>query len=378
MTDVGKLGRLSLGLQEKLRAWRNTSRDRDPQDIEDGAEKLFLRARAVARSGDRVMALRLYQDAVEADPTFADAIEAQAELLEQEGDADTVSALYARARLIRSQIRQGLPDRHYAARQRGRMTSQIVAYNSVLRSLSKNALPYLTRGNAHLANGSPAKALEDYQAALRLKPTLVEAELLKAEALMRLGRYSKAIESFDSVLLNLSSQAFAHDGRAFAHGGRAIAWMALGELERANADFDAQARLTRLDAPLACIHMRKADYSFALRYIDVIRREKSDAYWDLYAATCEVRLGRLGQHPPARPGPWPAPLLALYGAGAEAEHLLGLATTSGRRAETLFQLGIAAVGRDRLTARKYFAEVTEVASPEMIEFSAAKNELARL
>ena len=372
MTDSGKLTRLSLDLRDKIRAWRGLSRKARDRRQEDRADTLFLRARALAKSGDKQMALSLYQEAVEIDPLFADAIEAQAELLEGEGDGQETARLYTRARQVRGAIRQGMPDRHFAVRQRGRMTGQILAYDSVLRSLKKNALPFLARGNAHLSSGNPAKALADYQKASKLKPGLLEAELLQAEALVRLARYTEAIAQFDRVLLKEPSYASAF-------GGRAIAWMALGNVGKANSDFEAQARLLEGKcAPSTCVALRRADYAIALSMLDAVRAEDSDPYWELYALTCSIRLGRAKAAPSTVSESWPGPLLALHSGNWESDAVLRMATTSCRRGEALFQLGILSLRHDPSAAKAYFSQVIELVEPEMIEFCAARNELERL
>ena len=63
-------------------------------------------------------------------------------------------------------------------------------------------------------------------------------------------------------------------------------------------------------------------------------------------------------------GAWPAPLFALQAGKADPETVLAAATTEGRRFEALFQL-------------ERFKDVVETAPPALIEYAAARNELAR-
>jgi len=74
---------------------------------------------------------------------------------------------------------------------------------------------------------------------------------------------------------------------------------------------------------------------------------------------------------------WPGPLLALYAGQLSADDVLARADNEGRRAETLFQLGVIAWPQDRAEARRRWEEVAAGASPALIEHAAARHELAR-
>lgn len=170
MSSSEVLLRLADGLREGAR-----SRDRSPAygnracEEEKKSERLFLRAKAMLRVGDKLMAAQLLKQASELDGMFFDAMEAQGEILDSIGDTVAAAAMYKRAREGRRNVRPGPPDRHFVLRQRGRFVAEVMAYDSVLRSLKKNTLPFLARGNAHLVAGRPELALADYERALRLK-----------------------------------------------------------------------------------------------------------------------------------------------------------------------------------------------------------------
>ena len=74
---------------------------------------------------------------------------------------------------------------------------------------------------------------------------------------------------------------------------------------------------------------------------------------------------------------WPGPLLALHAGQLSADDVLARADNEGRRAETLFQLGVIAWPQDRAEARRHWQEVAAGASPALIEHAAARHELAR-
>lgn len=338
------------------------------------AERLFLRARMTALSGDSDVAVNLLEEATTLAPQFDAAVEAQAELLDMTGHSDEAQKKYAQARRIRAATRPGAPDRPFAVRQRGNFRSEIVAYDTVLRSLKKNALPYIARGNAYLATGKPAQALADYDRALKLKPGLLDVQAIKAEALSAMGKYEEALTTIDAVLT-------ARPSDAEALSTRSVILMGLGRPDDANADLNRQLALlpTSQAAARACIALRLAAYELAFAELDsVIARQPHDPYWRLYQATARLRLGQ----PPttvqvAEQGTWPAVLLALHAGHATEQEVMAQADTDCRRAEAWFQLGAVAVARDPEGAKRHWRQVVDHASPSLIEHAAARNELKR-
>lgn len=320
------------------------------------------------------MAGRLYADAAALEPALAEAFEAHGELLDQRGQRELAARQYALARSVHKRLRPGAPDRHFVLRQRGRFVAEIMAYDAVVRSLSKKALPYIARGNAYLASGQPENALADYDRALRLKPNSPEIMTLKGEALSTLGRYQTALEAFDAALA-------ARPNDAETLSGRAIARIALGQIDEANGDWRRQLDLLAdRAAARACVALRLADYEAALAHLEsALVKEPADPYWNLYHLTAQVRLGIApGKSRPSQLEDWPGPLLALHRGQKSQEEVLARADTDCRRAEAHFQLGVMAFGRDRPSAERHWREVVERAAPSLIEYAAARNELSRL
>ena len=134
-----------------------------------------------------------------------------------------------------------------------------------------------------------------------------------------------------------------------------------------------------LKASRACVALRLADYEKALPELErALEKEPRDPYWQLYRMTALRRLGRpLPESLPASEI-WPAPLLRLHVKTAPAKELLDQADTPQQKAEALFQLGVLALPDDPAEARRRFDEVVSNASPSMIEYAAARHELARL
>lgn len=375
MTDVGIVARFTESLRD---VWRKRNHQamsylEGTRTASASSELLFLRARAMARSGALDMSLRLYADAAELEPTFAEAIEAQGEALDIAGQSTVAAKKYEAARRVRAGMRPGAPDRHFVLRQRGQFIAEIMAYDSVLRSLKKNTFPYLARGNAYLAAGRPERALADYDRALRLKPKLPEVTVLKGEALSMLGRHAEALQAFDAALSAMPNNAETLNGRAIVH-------MALGHVGQANADWRRQFDLLR-DRPAArsCVALRMADYQSALSQLEsALAREPGDSYWQLYLLSARSRLGLPAGIVDVREADvWPGPLLALHAGRIAEDEVFKRADTDGRRAEAAFQIGLLAFAKDRAAAERSWREIVDHAPPSLIEYAAARNELAR-
>ena len=374
MSNSGMLLRLSGSLRGALSTRRRRTADEWVPGRNGGeAEQLFLRAKALFRMGDGETAIRLLRQASEIAPGFSDALEAEGEALDMSGDVATAAARYEEARRLRQTGRPGAPDRHFVLRQQGAHTAEIVAYTRVLKSLRKFALPHLARGNAYLADGQPEMALADYERALKLQPESLDALALKGEALSARGRYAAAIEVLDRVISARPKDPDSLNARGIAH-------MALGHIDQANADWRHQLELLGgRPAASAYVALRLAGYVVALPHLETMAgNDGRDPYWTLYLRTALLRLGRpLSDKGTVEGDSWVASLMALQSGTSSREEVLARADTAGRRAEALFQLGVAAHAADPSAARSYWQQVVDQGVPTLVEHAAARNELSR-
>jgi len=336
--------------------------------------RLFLRARALARSGAFELAVPLYERALELEPMLGEALEGLGEALDVLGKTDLALEKYAASRRVRAEARLGPPDRHFVLRQRGHFAAEVLAYDAVVRSLKKNTLPYIARGNAYLAGGRPKEALENYDYALKLKRNSPDVSVLKGEALTMLGRCKEAISQFDIAVT-------AQPRNAEALGGRAIARLGAWLLGQANADWQRQFELLKgRPSARACVALRMADYALALPELEMaIEKEPDDPYWHLYRLTARRRLGLSAdiRNLPSIDA-WPGLLLELHAGHTTPDEVLKRADTDSRRAEAAFQLGVMALDGNTVASKGYWTDVTVRSSPSLIEHAAARNELARL
>ena len=122
-----------------------------------------------------------------------------------------------------------------------------------------------------------------------------------------------------------------------------------------------------------------ADYEAALPHLEAASQaDPRDPYFRLYLNAARMRLGRqsLGGAPVTEEG-WPGVLLALQAGSVGDDAVLAQADTIGRRAEALFQMAILKAATDPAAARSRWQEVVEQGPHDLVEYAAARNELAR-
>src|SRR5262245_64061123 len=127
------------------------------------------------RGGDSEGALAAFDRAIALLPDFADAVMARAELLDRMGRCEEARKEYERARRLWSQLPPGAADRRYLFRRRGHFAFETEAYELVRNNVRSRILPQLAHGNALLARGRAAAALDSYERALKVDPKLAEA-----------------------------------------------------------------------------------------------------------------------------------------------------------------------------------------------------------
>ena len=327
-----------------------------------------------SRAGDREGALAALDRAIALDPELADAVMTRAEVLDSLGRTEEAREGYERARRIWSDMPSGAADRRYVFRRRGKFAFEIEAYELVRTNVRSKILPQLAHGNALLAIGKAAKALDSYERALKVDPKQNQTLALKGEALSALGRYEEAIQLFDSVLA-------ANPRDVETLNARGIARLALGRLAEANEDWGNQlaALPPTSSAARGCVAMRLGNHSVAHAEFGLAHaKEPGNSYWLLYRASA-ARLAGLTGEPlsvPAGDG-WPARLIGFLAGEVSEERLIEQATSRSRLTEARFQMGVVAAETNPAAARRLWKDVVQEGAPAMIEVAAASNALAR-
>ena len=325
------------------------------------------------RLGELAEAVAEFDGALALEPDYAEAVAARAEALDMLGQTDAARPEYVRARALWAANRPGAPDRRYVFRRPGRFTFELESYELALQRIKTGSFPNLACGNALLVLGRPDEALKYYDKGLKLKVNDPDLTALRGEALSLMGKYQPAIDAFDFALAINPKDADSLNSRA-------IAYTALGRRDEANADWRRQLILLGMELPAAraCVALRLTDYAVAtIEFERALQKEPADPYWQLYRLAAQRRLAMPLAVVEESGDAWPAPLLAFYAGRMSADEVLARADTDGRRMETLFQLGVAAVAADPRLAAKHWQEIVDGGAPAMIEHAAARNELAR-
>jgi len=342
---------------------------------EEQARRLFRDGLAKFRGGDSAGALADLDRALALHPDLADAVMTRAELLDSLGRVEEARVGYQRARDLWSAMPCGGADRRYLFRRRGQFAFEIESYDVVRSNVRGKILPQLAHGNALLARGRAAEALDSYERALKVDPKQREALALKGEALSALGRYAEAIALFDGVLASNPKDVETLNARG-------IARLASGRLAEANEDWQAQLNLLPASSSAArgCVAMRLGNHSVAYAEFEVARtKEPDNGYWPLYRLAAG-RLAGMVIDAPAVPGDgrWTSLLLGYLAGQVGEDSLLEQAISGDRQAEARFQMGVAAAATNPAVARRHWKDVVERGHPALIEVAAASNALARL
>ena len=375
MADIGIL---RAAMAPMTRLWRRSASVEVPQkagDDEQDARSHFRDGLVKMRSGNAEGALVAFDRALALLPDLADAVLARAEVLDGLGRTEEARPEYERARRLCSELPPGAADRRYPLRRRGYFAFEIEAYELVRTNVRSKILPQLAHGNALLARGRAAEALDSYERALKVDAKQPDALALKGEALLALGRHEEAIQIFDAILA-------ANPKDSETLNSRGIARAALGRLAEANDDWRRQLEglPQTSSAARACVAMRQGNYSVAFHEFELARvKEPANLYWLLYRLTAGRLAGVRGGVDASHAGTgWPATLVAFHFGHVTEEALLGQASSRARMAEARFQIGAAAVAGNPAAARRHWREVVDNGAPSMIEYGAASNELARL
>jgi tetratricopeptide (TPR) repeat protein len=141
------------------------------------------------------------------------------------------------------------------------------------------ATAYKNRGNAYDDKGEYARAIEDYDAAVRINPSDADAFNSRGTTYAALGRYERAVMDFDEAIKLNSASPLAFSNRCFA---RAV----LDLLEQALADCNEALRLKPNNAGAigsrAFVHLKLLRYELAIADYNLKLRTSPDDPYALF------------------------------------------------------------------------------------------------
>ena len=127
-------------------------------------------------------------------------------------------------------------NRGVAYRDRGDLARAISDYDEAIRLNPQSALAYNNRGVAYRGQGDLARAISDYDEAIRLNPQYALAYNNRGVAYRDQGDLARAVSDYDEAIRLNPQSALAYSNRALAYGQQ-------GDTARAEADLAEAARL---------------------------------------------------------------------------------------------------------------------------------------
>ena len=244
------------------------------------AQFVLMRARCYLAKGELDSALADLDAAIMMDPWNAHNYKQRAEVYQRKGDKDKSARDIAQATQLNRPAQLGAPDasdnlrflmrQAHAAYDAREFDRAIKIENE---AIATNLTPewasmfLMDRGTAYSAKGDKAKAISDYNEAIRLNPKNAGAFVNRARLTGRDGRYAEAIRDYDEAIRLNPSQWQAYYNRADDHEES-------GDTMKALADLD---KVTAINPTFAPAYLRRAD-------IHILRHETEEAIHDCDSA----------------------------------------------------------------------------------------------
>ena len=204
------------------------------QEKELTAQEYFERAYSAAHDLDEK--IRLYSQALQLDPNFAQAHYERALALKAKGGLEAVMRGYDDAIERNPDAAVGYRMRAVALSAKGDLDNAIRDCNQAIRLQPDGAEAYNNRGNIQSDKGDLEAAIHDYDQAILLKPGYAGAYNNRGFAHVRMGDLDAAILDFEQAIRLKPDYAEAYNNRGTAHFDK-------GDLEAAIRDYDQAIRL---------------------------------------------------------------------------------------------------------------------------------------
>jgi tetratricopeptide (TPR) repeat protein len=184
------------------------------------------------------------------------------------GNQDAIAAC---SRLIQGNPRNSIAyaSRGFAYELKGDVARAIADYDQAIRLNPTDAriyaLTYTRRGMLHYNKGDHERAIADYDQAIRINPMDTLAYAARGYAYAQKGNYGRAMIDLDQAIKLDPNNAAAHNTRGFAYNNR-------GDYDRAISDLDQAIRLDSNNAAAynnrGFAYERKRDYARAIADYD--------------------------------------------------------------------------------------------------------------
>ncbi len=246
------------------------------------------------------------------------------------------------------------------------------------------AVARFNRGDANLEQNRTEQAIQDYSAAIALKPDFEQALNNRANAYDDAGQQDLALHDYDEALRIDPSFAMAFSNRGLLYDER-------GEHDRAIQDYDQALRLQPKYRGALKNRGRarffQGDFAAAVQDLgQALALAPTDAYALLWLDLARGRAGQASQDDLRRQAgvlnkaEWPWPLVAVFLGEQDASAVQTAAAASSEQdCDVGFYLGERAVlAKDVSAARALLQHAQQICRPTSVEYPAAKRELDRL
>jgi tetratricopeptide (TPR) repeat protein len=144
-------------------------------------------------------------------------------------EAETAQSLVDRARIIED----------------SRPQRAIALYDAAVKKDPRNHYALLCRASFRSAHGDIDKAIDDYVQVIAIDPEPQSAQIYLGQMWLQKGDREQATQVFEGIRIDLANEAGKGNGsRGLLYLERAHAWAAMGELDKALADFGDGIRLS--------------------------------------------------------------------------------------------------------------------------------------
>lgn len=178
------------------------------------AVRFFQKANFVARQGEPREAIRLYTEAIEKKPDFADAYNNRGLVYQKNGSIENALADFTQALELEPDYWEAYYNRAQALADGGKYRESLADLSRLPKTYRDSAYVLVSTANAKSHLGDNAGALADYNLALLKNPSSAEALINRGYLFFGEKRYSQAGEDFRKALRLDSTQHPAYNNLA--------------------------------------------------------------------------------------------------------------------------------------------------------------------
>jgi tetratricopeptide (TPR) repeat protein len=191
-------------------------------------------------------AIKLYENDTNShavpNTTYAKAYVGRGDVYWQKRDFDKALDAYDRAILFDPNLPDAHVNRGKVLAEKGNRDEALAEYNRVIELSPDNPYAFLWRGSVYSASGEYDRAFADFGQALNLKPDLSEANIKRADALLKLGGARNSEQAIKDYNLALGT-VVSYDPEPYLNRG--IAYQNIGKARLAIDDFEKARNLSQ-------------------------------------------------------------------------------------------------------------------------------------